>query len=46
MPHMRDLMQDYRIDGKHPDTHTVVLNYSGVAPDALAAGITRLAEML
>ncbi len=39
-------LQDYRIDGKHPDTHTVVLNYSGVAPDALAAGITRLAEML
>ena len=35
-------LQYYRIDGAHPDTHTLVLNYSGVDPEALAEGIRRL----
>lgn len=38
-------LEDYRIDGAHPDTHTVVFNYSGVDPDALRDGIARLAEV-
>jgi len=39
-------LQDYRIDGAHPDTHTVVCNYSGVSPEQLAAGIARLTALL
>ena len=39
-------LQDYRIDGAHPDTHTIVFNYSGVEPAQLAAGIQRLAALL
>ena len=39
-------LQDYRIDGAHPDTHTIVCNYSGVEPAQLAAGIARLAALL
>ncbi|MBQ8357631.1 MAG: PLP-dependent aminotransferase family protein [Clostridia bacterium] len=35
---------DYDIGGKRSDTHTVVLNYSGVEPRELAAGILCLAE--
>ncbi len=37
---------DYRIDGTHPDTRTVLVNYSGVDPDALAVSIARLAAFL
>ena len=36
---------DYRIDGTHPDTRTLVLNYSGVDPEALAQGIRRLSAL-
>ena len=39
-------LQDYRIDGNRPDTHTVVLNYSGLDPADLQRGIKRLATML
>lgn len=39
-------LQDYRIDESRPDTHTVVLNYSGLEPKALEAGIARLAALL
>ena len=39
-------LEDYRIDGAHPDTHTVVFNYSGVSPDALRAGLARLAAKI
>ena len=39
-------LQDYRIDGQSPDTHTIVCNYSGVGPEQLAAGIARLAALL
>lgn len=39
---------DYRISdgGAEADTHTVVLNYSGVEPTALAAGLGRVMEQI
>ena len=39
-------LQDYRIDGNHPDTHTAVLNYSGLEPRDLQVGLERLAASL
>lgn len=39
-------LQDYRIDGNHPDTRTAVLNYSGLEPKALQAGLDRIAAFL
>ena len=39
-------LQDYRIDGNRPDTHTAVLNYSGLEPRDLRVGLERLAASL
>ncbi len=39
-------LQDYRIDGLRPDTHTAVLNYAGLEPTALQEGLEKLYSLL